>query len=212
MVLVARTCCDPNRATQCHAHTVVSRQIPTGLEMSQECRATTPPKDRFAPVFSPPRHSCARSVLERRKKIDVRLEGGGVALEVPEMSQENVLPKTDRATRGVATTLTPIALHCAAKILCADSTINCPDLVQKNPRVRKMFVRNSGAGNGCADFMDTWKKCVLSAGKTSVHKIPPFWGGGILGFLGRGGGSADFIFMGARIFLSLKGFSTPTPG
>ena len=29
---------------------------------------------------------------------------------------------------------------------------------QKNPRVRKIFVRNSGAGNGCANFMDTWKK------------------------------------------------------
>ena len=30
-------------------------------------------------------------------------------------------------------------------------------LVQKNPRVRKIFVRNSGAGNGCANFMDAWK-------------------------------------------------------
>ena len=27
----------------------------------------------------------------------------------------------------------------------------------KNPRVRKICVRNSGAGNGCANFMDTWK-------------------------------------------------------
>ena len=30
-------------------------------------------------------------------------------------------------------------------------------LFQKNPRVRKIRVRNSGAGNGCANFMDTWK-------------------------------------------------------
>ena len=30
-------------------------------------------------------------------------------------------------------------------------------LNQKNPRVRKISVRNSGAGNGCANFMDTWK-------------------------------------------------------
>ena len=30
-------------------------------------------------------------------------------------------------------------------------------LFQKNPRVRKIFVRNSGAGNGCANFMDAWK-------------------------------------------------------
>ena len=49
--------------------------------------------------------------------------------------------------------------------------------------------------------MDTWKKCLLSAGKTHVHKIPRFRGGGILGF--GGGGCADFIFMGARIFLIL---------
>ena len=28
---------------------------------------------------------------------------------------------------------------------------------QKNPRVRKILVRNSGAGNGCANFMDAWK-------------------------------------------------------
>ena len=41
--------------------------------------------------------------------------------------------------------------------------------------------------------------------KTCVHKIPRFGGGGgILGFLG-GGGSADFIFMGARIFLIIGG-------
>ena len=67
---------------------------------------------------------------------------------------------------------------------------------QKNPRVRKIRVRNSGAGNGCANLMDTWKKCVLSAGKTLSVKFP-FLGGG------WGGGSADFIFMGARIFLIL---------
>ena len=33
--------------------------------------------------------------------------------------------------------------------------------------------------------------------KTNVHKIPRFRGGGYFGFWG---GSADFIFMGARIF------------
>ena len=50
-------------------------------------------------------------------------------------------------------------------------------------------------------FMDAWEKCVRSAGKSDVHKIPGFRGGGIiLGFLG--GESADFIFMGAGIFLS----------
>ena len=39
--------------------------------------------------------------------------------------------------------------------------------------------------------------------KTCVHKIPRFGGGGYFGF--GGGGSADFIFMGARIFLSFLG-------
>ena len=92
------------------------------------------------------------------------------------------------------------------------------DKYQKNPRVRKIRVRNSGAGNGCANFMDTWKKYVLSAGKTMSVKFPFF---GVF-FLG-GGGSADFIFMGARIFLKVlkrgqqtpekqgNHFETPTP-
>ena len=71
---------------------------------------------------------------------------------------------------------------------------------QKNPfSVRKIRVRNSGAGNGCANFMDTWKKCVLSAGKTIFSIKFPFFGV----FFWGGGGSADFIFMGARIFLTL---------
>ena len=38
-------------------------------------------------------------------------------------------------------------------------------------------------------------------------KFPVLGGGGILGFWG-GGGSADFIFMGARIFLILEGSLT----
>ena len=68
---------------------------------------------------------------------------------------------------------------------------------QKNPRVRKNFVRNSGAGNGCANFVDTWKKCPLSAGKTHVHKIPPF-GGGV--FWVFGGGGVPILFLWARGF------------
>ena len=69
---------------------------------------------------------------------------------------------------------------------------------QKNPRVHKMFVRNSGAGNGCANFMGASKKCALSAGKTNVHKIPRFKGG-VFGVFG-GGGSADFYFYGRADF------------
>ena len=60
---------------------------------------------------------------------------------------------------------------------------------QKNPRVRKIRVRNSGAGNGCANFMDTRKKCVLSAGKTMSIK-----------FLVLGGGYFGFYFYGRADF------------
>ena len=51
--------------------------------------------------------------------------------------------------------------------------------------------------------MGAWKKCALSAGNTHVHKIPRFKGGG--GYFGIFWGGADFIFMGARIFLKLSG-------
>ena len=71
---------------------------------------------------------------------------------------------------------------------------------QKNPRVRKIRVRNSGAGNGCANFMDTWKKSVLSAGKPVSVKFLLFrgggWGGGECRFYFYG--RADFSDMGAR--------------
>ena len=45
-------------------------------------------------------------------------------------------------------------------------------------------------------FYGHLEKCVLSAGKTMSVKFP---------FFGGGGGSADFIFMGARIFLRFLG-------
>ena len=53
--------------------------------------------------------------------------------------------------------------------------------------------------------MDAWKNAFFffffffSAGKTHVHKIPRFRGGGYFGFFG--GGVPILIFMGARIFL-----------
>ena len=68
--------------------------------------------------------------------------------------------------------------------------------VQKNPfSVRKIRVRNSGAGNGCANFMDTWKKCILSAGKTMSVKFLLLGGGGL-----GGGGGVPILFLWARGF------------
>ena len=83
------------------------------------------------------------------------------------------------------------------------SLISVPLALRENPRVRKIRVRNSGAGNGCVNFMDAWKNALFLQEKPMSIKIPRFRGGGYFGFfLGGGGGSADFIFMGARIFLN----------
>ena len=41
--------------------------------------------------------------------------------------------------------------------------------VQKNPRVREIRVRNSGAGNGCANFMDAWKNAFFLQEKPHVE-------------------------------------------
>ena len=66
---------------------------------------------------------------------------------------------------------------------------------QKNPlSVRKIRVRNSGAGNGCANFMDAWKKCVLSAGKPMSIKFR------VLGGCFGGGGKCRFYFYGRADF------------
>ena len=73
-----------------------------------------------------------------------------------------------------------------------------------------MFARNSGAGNGCANFMGAWKMRSFCRKKNHVHKFPPL-GGGILFFLGGGGGGREcrFYFMGARIFLKLSRGKVP---
>ena len=62
----------------------------------------------------------------------------------------------------------------------------------------KMFARNSGAGNGCANLWAPGKIAFFLQENPHAHKMPRF-GGGIWGFWG--GGSADLIFMGAGIFL-----------
>ena len=53
----------------------------------------------------------------------------------------------------------------------------------------KVFARNSGAGNGCANFMGAWTYCVLCAGK-------PRFRGGDLGFFLGAGGKCRFCFHG----------------
>ena len=80
---MAHTCCEPNRATQCRAHSVAadSRSFRDVAGMS---RCSPPPKRPRRTCFPTPCRSCVRSVLERGGK-DVRLEGGGVDLEVPEV-------------------------------------------------------------------------------------------------------------------------------
>ena len=75
---------------------------------------------------------------------------------------------------------------------------------QKHPRVRiKCFVRNSGAGNGCANFMGAWKNAFFLQEKEPMPIKFRVLGGVFLFFFGGGGGSADFSFMGARIFLKI---------
>ena len=69
--------------------------------------------------------------------------------------------------------------------------------IQKNPRVRKIRVRNSGAGNGCTIFMDAWKNCVRSAGKAMSIKFLVL-GGGVFWVLG--GGGVPILFLWARGF------------
>ena len=72
---------------------------------------------------------------------------------------------------------------------------------QKNPRVRKIFCPQFWGRKRLRQFYGRLEKCALSAGKTCVHKIRRLRGG-VFGFFG--GASADFIFMGARIFLILS--------
>ena len=81
---------------------------------------------------------------------------------------------------------------------CRKMTFVNDDLSQKNPRVRKIGVRNSGAGNGRVNFMDAWKNAFFLQEKPMPIKFPVLGGGGYFGFWG---GGADIIFMGARIFL-----------
>ena len=63
--------------------------------------------------------------------------------------------------------------------------------------VRKIRVRNSGAGKWLRQFYGRLEKCVLSAGKTHVHKIPRLRGGVFWVF---GWGGVPILFLWARGF------------
>ena len=65
-----------------------------------------------------------------------------------------------------------------------------------------LVARTSGAGNGCANFMAPGKIAFFLQENLYAQKIPRLRGGVFFGSFGGGGvGSADFIFMSARIFL-----------
>ena len=63
----------------------------------------------------------------------------------------------------------------------------------------KMFARNSGTGNGRANFMGAWKKAFFLQENLHAHKIPRFRGGGVGGFRG-GGVKCRFYFYGREDF------------
>ena len=73
---------------------------------------------------------------------------------------------------------------------------------QKNPRVRKNSCPQFWGRRWLRQFYGHLEKTPSFCRKTYVYKIPRF-GGGVFWVWG-GGGSADFIFMGARIFLKFK--------
>ena len=70
---------------------------------------------------------------------------------------------------------------------------------QKKHDVHKISARNSGAGNGCANFMGGWHLGFFLLENPHAHRIPRLRGG-VVFFWRRGGGSANFIFMGVGIF------------
>ena len=72
-------------------------------------------------------------------------------------------------------------------------------LIQKNPRVRKIVVRNSGAGNGCANFMGAWKNAFFLQEEPMSIKFLLLGGGGVFWVLG-GGGECRFYFYGRTDF------------
>ena len=93
-----------------------------------------------------------------------------------------------------------VPLDCASLISLA-LPILWAACVQKNPRVRKMFCPEFWGWKWLRQVYGRLEKLRSFCRNTDMPKKSSFWGGGvILGFWG-GWGSADFIFMGARILL-----------
>ena len=69
--------------------------------------------------------------------------------------------------------------------------------IQKNPRVRKIFVRDSWAGNSCANFMGAWKNAFFLQEKPMSIKVLVL-GGPVFGVWG--GGECRFYFYGRDDF------------
>ena len=86
-------------------------------------------------------------------------------------------------------------------------------LNQKKPDVRDFSARNSGAGNGCTNFMGAWHFLVLPAGKPAMP-IKFLVLVGDLGFL-EGGVEVRILFLWAwrffRLKLSLENEAFPSP-
>ena len=69
--------------------------------------------------------------------------------------------------------------------------------------VRKISVRNSGAGNGCANFMGAWKNAFFCRKNAFFHRTFLVLGGGggvLWDFFGGGGGKCRFYFYGRGDF------------
>ena len=74
----------------------------------------------------------------------------------------------------------------------------CMCFFQKNPCVRKIRVRNPGAGNGCANFMDAWKNALFLQEKAMSIKFLVLGRGRVFWVLG--GGGVPILFLWARGF------------
>ena len=70
----------------------------------------------------------------------------------------------------------------------------CSTLYQRKPHVGNFSARNSGARNGCTNFMGAWDLSFFSLENPYAHKIPRFRGG-VVGFFG-GGWKCQFYFYG----------------